>query len=97
MNDFAAAQNWQRSQKLWERFVAADGSLAPEYDPTAPLHETYLEMGIYEQHSIPTVLVREDVDFEAIIEMARACQSLEEAHEKLRPFVEAVNRRTSSS
>lgn len=91
IHDGRPSQNWERSNRLWQRYLAAGGSMAPEFDPTDPMHETYLEMGIYEQHSIPAILVREDVNFESLIEMARNCQSLEEAHEKLRPFVEALS------
>ncbi len=77
----------ERSARLWERYLAAGGSLAPEYDPSDPMHEFYLAEGIYEQHSIPSSLVREDVDFESLIEMARNCDSLESAYAKIQQFI----------
>lgn len=78
-----------RSARLWERYLAAGGSLAPEYDPSDPMHETYLAEGLYEQHSIPSELVREDVDFESLIEMARNCDSLESAHAKIQDYIKS--------
>jgi hypothetical protein len=53
--------------------------LAPNYDPSDPMHETYLADEIYELGSIPNDLVHEEVDFESLIKKTLACNSFEAA------------------
>ncbi len=71
----APMERMARSALLWDRYLAAGGSLAPEYDSSDPMHEIYLEEGIYEPHTIPSDLVRENCDFESLIAATRACDS----------------------
>ncbi len=47
-------ERWNYSHKvLCPKCLELGGSLGPEWDPTDPMHETYIEMGIYEQSDIP--------------------------------------------
>ncbi len=86
VNPSTANERWRRSRQLWERYLAAGGSLAPQYDPRDPMHKTYLAEGIYELGSIPSDLVREELDFEALIAATLRCDSLEAAQLEIENF-----------
>lgn len=77
-----------RSAILWDRYLAAGGSLAPEYDIRDPMHEVYLAEGIYEPHAIPADLVRENLDFESLIGATRGCDSIQAAQTLIQVFCE---------
>jgi hypothetical protein len=48
------AQRWDYSQNvLWPKWFALGGTTGPEWDPTDPMHEMYVEMGIYHAADIP--------------------------------------------
>lgn len=41
-------QRWAAQEQMWATYLALGGSLAPEFDPQSPFHETYTEYELYD-------------------------------------------------
>jgi hypothetical protein len=63
-------ERWRESMKLWEIYLAAGGSLEPEYDPQSPFNNDYYPDGppadepqyVYVDHSDNHDATPEEID-----------------------------------